>query len=131
DLNPSYQSPEETNHTTVEAIRSLAIPGSQGYVPLASIAEITYEPAESVIRHEDGTRIASVQSDVAAGANPIQIAQTLQQELKKEPLPPGVTINVGGETEDVNRSFAEMGIAFLAGIALMLAILVLEFNSFR
>ncbi len=131
DLNPNYRSPEETNHATIESVRALSIPGTQGYIPLASIADITYESAESVIRHEDGTRIATVQSDVAAGANSIEIASNLQKKIQAEALPSGVTLKVGGETEDVNRSFAEMGIAFLAGIALMLGILVLEFNSFR
>jgi HAE1 family hydrophobic/amphiphilic exporter-1 len=40
-------------------------------------------------------------------------------------------MKIGGETEDVNKSFIEMLVALIAGAALMLAILVLEFNSFR
>ena len=40
-------------------------------------------------------------------------------------------MKIGGESEDVNKSFTEMGLALLAGAALMLGILVLEFNSFR
>ena len=37
----------------------------------------------------------------------------------------------GGENEDVDRSFLEMGLSLIAGLILMLGILVLQFNSIR
>ncbi|HYD93277.1 MAG TPA: efflux RND transporter permease subunit [Candidatus Paceibacterota bacterium] len=131
DLNAAYADPSQTTHATIDAVRALLIPGTRGFVPLSSIATITYEPAASVIRHEDGERIATVSSDVAAGANALQISADLQTRVREAGLPEGVALKVGGESEDVNKSFAEMGIALLAGAALMLCILVLEFNSFR
>lgn len=130
-LNPHYSDPSETTHVTVDAVRALLIPGARGAVPLSSIATITYEPAESVIRHEDGERTATVESAVAGGVNAINVSAELTKKLLQEPLPDGVRLNVGGESEDVNKSFGEMGLALLAGAALMLMILVLEFNSFR
>lgn len=131
DLNPNYRDPSETSHATIDAVRSLTVPGARGPVPLSSIATITYEPSNAVIRHEDGTRIATITADAASGGNPIQIASDFDKRMQDVELPEGVTMKIGGETEDVNRSFAEMGLALLAGAALMLAILVLEFNSFR
>ncbi|HWH16329.1 MAG TPA: efflux RND transporter permease subunit [Candidatus Paceibacterota bacterium] len=131
DLNPSYRDPSETSHATIDAVRSLTVPGARGPVPLSSIATISYEPANAVIRHEDGTRIATITADAAAGGNPLQIASDFEKRMQDTELPEGVAMKIGGETEDVNRSFAEMGLALLAGAALMLAILVLEFNSFR
>lgn len=131
DLNPSYTDPSQTTQATIDAVRALMVAGTKGSVPLSSVATITYEPAASVIRHEDGKRIATVSSDVAAGGNALQISSNLEKELSSEVLPEGVTLKVGGESEDVNKSFAEMGVALLAGAALMLCILVLEFNSFR
>ena len=38
---------------------------------------------------------------------------------------------VGGENEETNKSFAEMGYALIAGIVLTFVILVLAFDSFR
>ncbi|MFT5352760.1 MAG: multidrug efflux pump subunit AcrB, partial [Candidatus Paceibacteria bacterium] len=46
-------------------------------------------------------------------------------------LPDGTEISFGGETEDVNESFKEMGIAVLLGILIVASILVLQFKSFR
>lgn len=131
DLNPTYRDATETTHVTIDSVRALSVPGSKGMVVLSSIANVTYEPAESLIRHEDGERIATVSSDVGAGINAIDVSAKLTKAIAYEPLPPGVTLQVGGESEDVNKSFAEMGLALLGGAALMLMILVLEFNSFR
>lgn len=130
-LNPNYRDPSETAHATIDAVRSLTVPGRSGPVPLSLIATITYEPANASIRHEDGDRIATLSADAAKGGNPIQIAADFEKRMEDVTLPEGVTMKIGGESEDVNQSFAEMDIALLAGAALMLAILVLEFNSFR
>ncbi|HRH55692.1 MAG TPA: efflux RND transporter permease subunit, partial [Candidatus Paceibacterota bacterium] len=91
----------------------------------------SYEPANAVIRHEDGDRIATLTADATATGNPLQIASEFTSRMDDVALPEGVVMKIGGESEDVNQSFAEMGIALLAGAMLMLAILVLEFNSFR
>lgn len=131
DLNPAYRDPSETANATIDAVRSLTVQGASGPVPLTSVAAIDYEAANAVIRHEDGTRIATLTSDAATGANPLEISANFDTRMEAVTLPEGVIIKVGGESEDVNQSFAEMGLALLAGAALMLAILVLEFNSFR
>lgn len=130
-LNPTFSDPSQTTTVGVEAIRDLTLAGANGPVPLSAVAAITYEPANSTIRHEDGERIATVEATLAPGGNAFSITSAFTERMEDEQLPEGVSMRIGGDTEDVNRSFAEMGIALIAGIALMLAILVLEFNSFR
>lgn len=131
DLNPNYKDPSELTHTTIESVRDLQVQGSKGPVQLGSIATVRIAPANAAIRHEDGTREVTLTADVASGYAATAVTSEFVNAMKKNPLPEGVTMKVGGETEDVNKSFAEMGIALLAGSALMLAILILEFNSFR
>ena len=131
DLNPSYRDPSETTNTTIESVRELTVAGKAGPVPLASIARISYESANTAIRHEDGTRTATVQSTLAPGGNAIQITQEFEKRMAEAGVPVGITMKLGGESEDVGQTFTEMFIALIAGAALMLAILVLEFNSFR
>lgn len=130
-LNPGYQDPSEVTKTTIESVRDLQIGGTKGPVPLGSIATVSFASANAAIRHEDGMRVVSLQSQVTPGATPTAVTNAFVNAMKNVDLPDGVTMKIGGETEDVNKSFAEMGIALLGGIALMLAILVLEFNSFR
>lgn len=131
DLNQNYVDPSETTNTTIDAVRELTVQGARGPVPLSAIATIDFEQANTIIRHSDGKRTMTLESDVAAGGNAITIAADFQKQMTDMGLPPGVEMKVGGETEDVNQSFIEMLVALIAGAALMLAILVLEFNSFR
>jgi multidrug efflux pump subunit AcrB len=131
DLNPNYEDPSETTNVSIEAIRALTVSGTKGDVPFSSFAEIAYEPASAVIRHEDGTRTATLTADAAQGGNALTMTKAFTEAMSKQELPEGVTMKIGGESEDVNQSFTEMALALLAGAALMLAILVLEFNSFK
>lgn len=131
DLNPNYTDPSETTHTTIESVRSLLVPGRQGVVPLSSIATIEYVAAQSSIKHEAGERISTVTADVATGANAIEATNAFQKSFSKDPLPAGITMKLGGASEDVGKSFLELFVALIAGAALMLSILILEFNSFR
>jgi multidrug efflux pump len=131
DLNPDYREPSETTEVSIDEVRNLTVSGTNGAVPLSAFADISYEPAHAVIRHEDGTRIATVSADAAQGGNPLTITAAFTERMAQEELPTGVTMKIGGESEDVNQTFTEMILALLAGAALMLAILVLEFNSFR
>ncbi|MDB5264832.1 MAG: family efflux pump [Parcubacteria group bacterium] len=130
-LNPTYSDPSETTHTTIDAVRALTIPGKQGPVLLSSIATITYEPAEASIQHEAGTRISTVTADVAPGANAIDVSNQFAKKFTQDQIVPGVTMKLGGASEDIGKSFIELFVALIAGAALMLSILVLEFNSFR
>jgi HAE1 family hydrophobic/amphiphilic exporter-1 len=87
--------------------------------------------ANAAINHEDKERVVSVSAfvdDTTSAADVLAAFKTRVAELE---LPDTVTIVYAGESEDVNSSFAEMGIALVVGLLLMLAILVLSFNSFR
>lgn len=131
DLNPSYTDPSQTTNVSIDAVRALTVPGKQGPVPLSSIATITYAPAQSSITHEAGNRITTVTADVTKNANAIDISNTFQKKFTPDMLGKGVVLKVGGASEDVSNSFTQLFVALIAGAALMLSILVLEFNSFR
>ncbi len=131
DLNPDYQDPSQTTYTTIDSVRSLTFPTASGPVPLSSIATIAYGASQSSISHEAGTRTVSVTAEVTGGANAIEVSNEFEKRFGDDLLGKGVTLKVGGASEDVSESFTQLFVALIAGAALMLAILVLEFNSFR
>jgi HAE1 family hydrophobic/amphiphilic exporter-1 len=131
DLNPSYTEPSETTHTSIDAVRALTVKGRYGQVPLSTIATITYEAAQTSISHEAGTRISTVTAEVTAQANAIEVTKQFEKLFTTEKIEAGVTMKLGGASEDVSESFTELFVALIAGAALMLSILILEFNSFR
>jgi HAE1 family hydrophobic/amphiphilic exporter-1 len=87
--------------------------------------------ANAAINHEDKERIVTVSASVdktTTAAEALAIFKARAAELE---MPSDVTIVYAGESGDVNSSFTEMGLALVAGLLLMLAILVLSFNSIR
>ncbi|MDB5195522.1 MAG: hypothetical protein JWO84_706 [Parcubacteria group bacterium] len=131
DLNPNYTDPSQITHVSIDAVRTLSIPGAKGPVPLATIATISYAPAQSSITHEAGHRITTVTADVGPKANAVDVTKKFQKLFTPDKIGTGVTMNVGGATQDIAQSFTELFLALVAGAALMLSILILEFNSFR
>lgn len=131
DVNPDYADPSETTRTNIDAVRSLTVMGTNGPVPLSTIADITYGPAQTAISHEAGDRITTVTAEVAPGANAIEAGAEFTRRFTEDKLGEGVVMKSGGASEDVAKSFTELFLALIAGAALMLSILVLEFNSFR
>lgn len=132
DLNPAYTDPSETTNVSPEALRGLTLQTAQGPVLLGSVVDISLGRGKASIRHEDRKRIETVSSDITSDTTaPVVTAEFERRAAEELELPGNVEMKIGGETEDINQSFAEMGFAFLAGVMLMLAILVLEFNSIR
>ncbi|MFZ2719661.1 MAG: efflux RND transporter permease subunit, partial [Minisyncoccia bacterium] len=131
DLNPAYTEPSETTHVDPDALGTLTIPTPRGPVLLGSVVETELQKGNAAISHEDRKRIASVSAQVGGDTTAIEATSVFTERMATEPLPEGVTMKIGGETEDVNKSFAEMGFAFLAGLVLMISIMVMQFNSLR
>lgn len=131
DLNPSWRDVSETTHATVDALTNLSVKTPRGDVLLGSLFSTSIEKSNAVINRKDQKNIASVSSYVVPGATAVQVSKAFSAAMAKEQLPAGVTMKVGGETEDVDQSFRDMFLALIGGMVLMLAILVLEFNSFR
>jgi len=131
DLNADFINPEDTIKTTLDSIKSLPVATPTGTILLGSIIETKLSESRAVIDHEDQKRIATVSSQLAPGGNALQIVAEFKQKEQELNLPSTVEVKYGGDNEEINKTFAEMGLALLAGMALMLMILVLEFNSFR
>ncbi|HWO07051.1 MAG TPA: efflux RND transporter permease subunit [Candidatus Paceibacterota bacterium] len=132
DLNPTYGDPSETTIVSPEALRAISLQTQQGPVLMGSVVDISLGRGKATIRHENRKRIETVSADVESNTTaPVVTAEFERLAKERLQLPENVEMKIGGETEDINQSFTEMGFAFIAGIVLMFAILVLEFNSIR
>ena len=117
---------------TLDTLRNLTIMSMSGKpVLLGSVVRERLAPANSNIAHEDEERIETVSAYTKDGVTAAEIVAEFKTKETELTLPASVRISYGGETEDINKSFTEMGLAFVAGLVLMLAILVLSFNSIR
>ncbi len=122
-----------TNYTTVETLENISLPTPDGNsILLASLVSTSLRESSNVISHEDQKRIVSLSADLTAGGNVIEVNNEILRIVEAElPAPDGVTLSLGGETEESDQSFREMGYALIVGIVLMVGVLVLQFNSYR
>jgi multidrug efflux pump subunit AcrB len=100
-------------------------------VPLSAVASIVLAPSPATIRHHDGERSTTVTASVAAGENTDRITRAVLERLSSVALPRGVRLEVAGEAESRARSFGGIGAAIIVAAFGILAVLVLEFRTFR
>ena len=123
--------PFKANETTIDTLAQIQVPTAQGTAPLSNFVNVSLEQSRSAIRHDDGERVASVSSRLTENGNALAVSRELKKQLESVRLPAGVTVDIGGESEDIDQSFADMFTALIIGLIAMFAILVLQFNSFR
>lgn len=132
DLNPNYENPEDTNIATLDSLKQVPLKTSTGSdVLVGSLLSTKFEQSLTSITHKDGKRLGTVSSNLSKEATAVEVVAEFKKKAQALHLPENVTINYGGENEDVNKTFSEMIIALLVGMTLMLGILVIEFNSVR
>jgi multidrug efflux pump subunit AcrB len=124
--------PAATPEVNYDTLSNLAVTSRDGTpVLLGSVIKPTISAANAAISHEDSKRLESVSANVKGETTALEVVNAFKAHESGLEVPSGVEISYGGETEDINRSFTEMALAIVAGIILMLAILVLSFNSIR
>ena len=123
---------ENVNNTTINAVEQITIPTATGPVPLSTLVTTSLRESSSVINHESGKRVVTVTADVSGEGNAREIQAIAIERIKAElTIPDNVEISTGGgETDDSNQAFIEMGLALLVGILLMIGVLTLQFNSY-
>jgi multidrug efflux pump subunit AcrB len=135
-LNENFVNPEDTIKTTLDSIKNMSVTTTTGgSILLGSILDTNVAPSRASISHEKQKRIATVSSNLKTGATALDVVAKFKTKIKEATdsgkISKDVVIDYGGESEDVNNTFRDMILALVGGLALMLAILVLEFNSFR
>ncbi|ACB73797.1 efflux RND transporter permease subunit [Opitutus terrae] len=104
---------------------------SGAYLPLAQLARLQFESAPPVIQRFNRERSATVTALVADGFNVDQLTRRTGRELERLSWPTGTRWEFGGEVESRSESFGGLGSAVVIAAFGILAILVLEFRSFR
>ena len=107
----------------------VAVTGTNRVVPLDQIATVTIGKGPSQIQHSDGKRTISVSAN-AQGRSPGEVTADALKIAKQIKFPPGYGLELAGASRDQQQVFKDMGVALVAGVALMYLILVVQFGSF-
>jgi multidrug efflux pump subunit AcrB len=105
---------------------------SGALVPLKNIATISFKPSAPVIRHFNKERYALVNSFVKPGFNTEKLTDIVLDNIKnKVKFPEGYRLVAAGERESREESFGGIGTIIILTVFGLLAILILEFKTFK
>ncbi len=113
--------------TTVAQIKAIKIPTTSGMVSLSTLADVKQVNKPASVSSEKGQRTATV-SLTPKGNNLGAITAEVNKRLAKVELPTG-TASLGGISQAQADSFAQLGIALLAAIAIVFLVMVATFSS--
>jgi len=116
----------------IDALDEIEVPTlSGGSVPLAQISQPHFTSVPNTIKRYDRQREVTLAADVRSGFNTDRVTHDVSARLASIELPPGYSLALAGEAEAAQESFAGIGSAILVATFGILAVLVLEFGSFR
>ncbi|WP_245574930.1 efflux RND transporter permease subunit [Flavobacterium tegetincola] len=118
---------DENDRKNVGELGALNISTALGTkVPLREVATITPEWHTGVIAHRNGLRTLAVRAEAQLGVKAATIQAEIMPKIEALKLPDGISINYGGEFENINETGP--GMASSMGISLILIFLVLLFQ---
>jgi multidrug efflux pump subunit AcrB len=117
---------------TIEALDSIELSSAGGrQIPLREISNPHFETVTNSITRYNRERQVTVSAQTLPGFNTARVTAAVVEHLKSIGLPPGYRFVVAGEVEAQQESFGGLLPAILVAVFGILAVLVLEFGSFR
>ena len=115
----------EADRRSLETLDVLRVQG----VPLRELVRTREALGPSEIQRLEQSRMVPVLADVASGGLDAAIAD-IREAMAQNPVPRGLRIEIGGENEEMRRSFRDLGFAFGLALLLVYMILAAQFESF-
>ncbi len=138
-----YRTPEGEEHDilvrvasdgrpSLEALDRLSVSSVTGAaIPLRELASAQLLSSAPIIQHHNRERAVNVTAFVETGYNTDRVTQEIIALLGKKSWPQGYRWAAAGEIESRQESFGGLGTAILIAVFGVLAVLVLEFKTFK
>jgi multidrug efflux pump subunit AcrB len=121
-----------SNTQPVSALESVYVTTRSGRpVQLSEISKPTLISSPSSIRRYQLERYVGVTAQLKPGGVVSKVNALAKQKVDSLKLPAGYSVNIGGEAEKINSTFAGFGPIILIAIFSIFAILVAEFGRYR
>jgi multidrug efflux pump subunit AcrB len=119
-------------HPSLEVFDNLYVNNVQGTaIPLSQVASARLQTSPVSISHLNKNRLVSVSSFVEKGFLNNEVIAETEKNLEKIALPAGYHFEMGGEVESKNESFGGFGTIILVTVFFFIAVLILEFGTFK
>ncbi len=105
--------------------------GDAGTIPLTAVAHVGNTEGPVLVRRENGSRFALIQSSVS-GRDLVGFVDEARAAVTRDvPLPPGYRLEWGGQFENQQRAAARLGLVVPVALGLIFFVLFMTFGSLR
>lgn len=116
----------------ISALESIYVPNRSGQsVLLAEISNPRLVSTPAAVYRYNLERNVSITAQITDGAVVSKVNSDAQSRMDEIPLKPGYSIEIGGEAEKINDTFAGFGPVVMIAMFSIFAILVAEFGRFK
>ena len=124
--------PRTGDRPTLDALDRVYVTSTTGgQVPLRQLSHLELEGSPTTINHYNKERSITLTSDVLPGYNTDKVTRQVLARVAGLAVPPGYRLVPAGEYESRQESFGGLGSAIIVAAFGVLAVLVLEFRTFR
>ncbi len=104
---------ERKDLDSVKKLKDIRIMGPTGdLVRLGDVAEVKKVKGPVTIQKENGQPYATVTGDITISDSGA-VSREVRQIIGEMDLPSGISVNLSGETEEMDKSFAQLGVAMV------------------
>jgi multidrug efflux pump subunit AcrB len=121
-----------TARQSIEVFDKLFVTNGAGtQIPLKQLADIQFKASPTSIKHLNQNRFVTVTGYVGSGFLSGNVIQNIETEIKKMKFPKDYSYKMAGEVENRERTFGGLDTIIIITIFGILAILILEFQTFK
>ncbi|HQU15938.1 MAG: acriflavine resistance protein B [Chromatiales bacterium 21-64-14] len=124
-----YERLADAPHLGLQGLAALLIHTDKGWTPLGQLAQLTLVAGPNQIRHVNGARALDILGTPTGSLG--SAVTEARAALKSLHLPAGYRVAFGGLFPRLEKAAAGLGIAALGAFALMVGILILQFDGLR
>jgi multidrug efflux pump subunit AcrB len=122
----------KAEHPTLETLENIYVNNNQGRaIPLNQLASLEFEASPLSIKHQDKVRTVSINAFVQKGYLSDEVTNQVIAQMDQMNLPSGYKYEMGGEVESRSESFGGFATVILVTVFLFIAVLILEFGTFK
>jgi HAE1 family hydrophobic/amphiphilic exporter-1 len=119
----------ENDRTSVDDIRNLKInPSAERPLTLGSVADISIINGPGEIRRLSQQRVALINANLAQG-DLGTAAEKLKEIIAAQTFPVGISVDIGGQNEDMQNSFQSLILALILAVFLVYLVMASQFES--
>ena len=109
---------------------NLVSPSGSG-IPLAALSYNEINVSRGAIPRRNGERVNTIEAYITSGVLPAQVLNEVKDTIANLSIPAGYHLEIGGESAKRNEAVGNLLSNVVLVVTLLLATVVLSFNSFR